>query len=129
MVAQSWLDGFTGFIHVFHNARCQAPKPRARRCRRCNVRPHWTSTSTTSLGLANRQICYRYRGKDCLRVGVTDLSINEDFTESTSEIESSFGLGYKPQARVTREFLAGKPEFEIERLEMWAIVYSTLLKD
>jgi len=57
------------------------------------------------------------------------LSINEDFTESTSEIESSFGLGYKPQARVTREFLAGKPEFEIERLEMWAIVYSTLLKD
>jgi hypothetical protein len=52
--------------------------------------------------------------------GVGDLTLRGDCSACTSELERSYGVGMGEGEAAT--FLAGAPEFALERVELWALV-------
>jgi hypothetical protein len=56
-----------------------------------------------------------------LRFGLTDLVIDGDFARCSSLIESTFGIGLRPNSEDSKTFLAGAEHFAIEELEAWSV--------
>ena len=69
----------------------------------------------------------RYRGADTLLFGLTDLKLQPSLSGCTSEIEASFGLGFKPNSLGAQQLLAGSHSFDLSYLEVWALVPADLL--
>lgn len=67
---------------------------------------------------------------DCLKsnavsiqFGVSDLVLSGDFTECSSDLEHSYGVGLRPDE--AKLFMAGAQLFRAEVVEVWAITAST----
>lgn len=58
-------------------------------------------------------------GPDFLQFGLKDLVLRGDFSECSSELEQSYGLGLRPDE--ARALLAGSPSFRVEAVELWAV--------
>lgn len=67
-----------------------------------------------------RHDCLR-SSAEVLQFGLRDLVLRGDFTDCTSELEFSYGLGLRPGSAEARSFLAGTPSFTPEVVEIWAV--------
>lgn len=59
--------------------------------------------------------------RDSLQFGVRDLVFKGDLSECTSELEYSYGVGFKQGSVEAKTFLAGKPVFKVDDLEVWCL--------
>jgi hypothetical protein len=57
--------------------------------------------------------------EETLTFGQGDLVLAENFDKCSSEIEHGFGVGFPEGSEDARCFLAGKPEFKPEVVEVW----------
>lgn len=57
-----------------------------------------------------------------LQFGLKDLSLSESFTECSSELEQSYGIGLRPGSEEARTFLAGQERFALDALEVYLVV-------
>jgi hypothetical protein len=58
---------------------------------------------------------------DLLQFGLKDLALSGDFSEGSSELECSYGIGLRPGSADARAFLAGAGSFRPEAVEIWAV--------
>lgn len=59
---------------------------------------------------------------DAIFIGNGDLSIDGELLSGTSELENFYGCGVVPRSPEALCLLAGTPVFNIDVLELWAVV-------
>ena len=56
-----------------------------------------------------------------MQFGVKDLIINGDFSNCSSNLEYTFGIGLVRGSEETKTLLAGSETFKVDELELWAV--------
>jgi len=56
---------------------------------------------------------------DSISFGNCDLKLADDFDECTSVIENSYGVGFEHDGEEAQTFMAGKPTFRADIVEVW----------
>ena len=56
-----------------------------------------------------------------LQFGLRDLVLTGDFSQCSTELEASYGIGLRPGSAEGRTLLAGAPTFAAEVVEIWAV--------
>uniref|UniRef100_A0A7S3UYA2 Oxidation resistance protein 1 n=1 Tax=Aplanochytrium stocchinoi TaxID=215587 RepID=A0A7S3UYA2_9STRA len=57
-----------------------------------------------------------------LQFGVKDLVLNANLNECSSELEYSFGVGLARGSKESKILLAGSETFQVDEIELWAIL-------
>lgn len=60
--------------------------------------------------------------RDQLSIGNGDLVLLSNLIEGYSEVEQCYGIGLAAGSMEAKAFLAGSPSFEIDELEVWAVL-------
>lgn len=56
-----------------------------------------------------------------IEIGNGDIFINHSLTLGSSELEGCYGVGFPAHSNEAKCFLAGRPNFEIEDVEVWSV--------
>ena len=65
------------------------------------------------------QPCKLYASQDTISFGYDDLKFSDNFDDCKSIIENSYGLGYIFNGEVAKTYMAGKPTFKPDVVEIW----------
>lgn len=76
-----------------------------------------TTTATSSLGAPVAFLVEREQ----LSVGLMDLVLEWDLIGGSSELEGCYGMGFRKGGLEAKCFLAGRSQFEIDSVEVWAV--------
>jgi len=82
-----------------------------------------TATTTAAGGMptAPPPLAF-YAQPDALFIGNGDLSIDGELRGGSSEVENCYGCGLNPRGPEALCLLAGRPLFDIDALELWAVM-------